>query len=131
MRLVDQLRSVRHTFDSNRARSALTLLGIMIGAGSIVLLAGLLKGGQEMLLYSEQAASETDIVRVSPDDAPVKQRERRIVAEQDSAVIIGHHHRVRDRADQPFELAPFAPAERRGKANPGPPHERHDLIEGG
>ena len=37
MRIVDQLRSVRHTFDSNRGRAALTLLGIMIGAGSIVL----------------------------------------------------------------------------------------------
>ena len=89
MRFVDQLRAVRHTFSSNRGRSALTLLGIMIGAGSIVLLAGLLRGGQEMLLYSEQAASETDIVRVSPDDAPVKQRlrTRRELSLQDQEVL--------------------------------------------
>ncbi len=89
MRLSDQLRSVRHTFAANRARSALTLLGIMIGAGSIVLLAGLLRGGQEMLLYSEQAASETDIVRVSPDDAPVKQRGRtqRNLSLQDQSIL--------------------------------------------
>jgi putative ABC transport system permease protein len=89
MRLVDQLRAVRHTFSSNRGRSALTLLGIMIGAGSIVLLAGLLRGGQEMLLYSEQAASETDIVRVNPEDAPVKQRgrTRRELSLQDQEVL--------------------------------------------
>ncbi len=89
MRLADQLRSVRHTFAANRARSALTLLGIMIGAGSIVLLAGLLRGGQEMLLYSEQSASETDIVRVNPDDAPVKQRGRtqRNLSLQDQEVL--------------------------------------------
>jgi putative ABC transport system permease protein len=89
MRLIDQLRSVRHTFAANRGRSALTLLGIMIGAGSIVLLAGLLSGGQEMLLYSEQVASETDIVRVSPDDAPVKQRGRtqRNLSLQDQEVL--------------------------------------------
>ena len=89
MRLVDQIRSVRHTFATNRARAALTLLGIMIGAGSIVLLAGLLRGGQEMLLYSEQSASETDIVRVSPDDAPVKQRGRtqRVLSLQDQEIL--------------------------------------------
>jgi putative ABC transport system permease protein len=89
MRIVDQLRAVRHTFAANRARSALTLLGIMIGAGSIVLLAGLLRGGQEMLLYSQQAASETDIIRVNPDDAPVKQRGRtqRNLSLQDQEVL--------------------------------------------
>jgi putative ABC transport system permease protein len=89
MRLVDQLRGVRHTFAANRGRSALTLLGIVIGAGSVVLLAGLLRGGQEMLLYSEQAASETDIVRVSPDDAPIKTRGRtqRELSLQDQEVL--------------------------------------------
>ncbi len=76
MRIGDYARSVRHTFSSNRGRSALTLLGIMIGSGSIVLLAGLMSGGQEALLSTEQAASEADIVRISPDEAPAKMRDK-------------------------------------------------------
>ena len=47
-----------HTFSGNRARAALTLLGIMIGAGSIVLLAGLLRGGEEALVNSSTRANE-------------------------------------------------------------------------
>ncbi len=73
MRLVDQLRSVRHTFDANRGRTALTLIGIMIGAGSIVLLASLLSGGQEALLNADQGAADTDIVQVDADEPPAKQ----------------------------------------------------------
>jgi putative ABC transport system permease protein len=61
----------------------------MIGSGSIVLLAGLLRGGQEMLIYTEQAASETDIVRVSPDEAPLKTRgkTKRDLSLQDQEVL--------------------------------------------
>ncbi len=76
MRIDDYVKTVRHTFSSNRVRSALTLLGIMIGSGSIVLLAGLMKGGQEALLLTEQAASEQDIVRISPDQTPPKMRNK-------------------------------------------------------
>ena len=56
------LRSVRHTFAANRVRAALTLLGIMIGAGSIVLLAGLLarrRGGAAPT--SRSSANEADL----------------------------------------------------------------------
>ncbi|MGZ3406039.1 MAG: ABC transporter permease, partial [Polyangia bacterium] len=72
MRLIDQIRSVRHTFDSNRGRVALTLLGIMIGAGSIVLLASLLRGGEEALVASNQSATDADLVRVDPDEPATK-----------------------------------------------------------
>jgi putative ABC transport system permease protein len=74
MKLADHLRSVRHTFASNRARAALTLLGIMIGAGSIVLLAGLLRGGEEALLRTSQRANEADLIQVRRDDPPTKQQ---------------------------------------------------------
>ena len=89
MRLVDQIRSVRHTFDSNRGRVALTLLGIMIGAGSIVLLASLLSGGQEALLNADQGAADTDIVQVDSDEAPAKQAQktRRELGRYDSEVL--------------------------------------------
>jgi putative ABC transport system permease protein len=89
MRFVDQLRSVRHTFDANRGRTALTLIGIMIGAGSIVLLASLLSGGQEALLNADQGAADTDIVQVDADEAPAKQakKTRRELGRNDSEVL--------------------------------------------
>jgi putative ABC transport system permease protein len=89
MRLIDQLRSVRHTFDSNRARVALTLLGIMIGTGSIVLLASLLEGGQEALLTVNQEASETDLVRVdkAAPSARHANRTRRELSQGDAEVL--------------------------------------------
>ncbi|HZS35398.1 MAG TPA: ABC transporter permease, partial [Polyangia bacterium] len=87
MRIGDQLRSVRHTFESNKARAALTLLGIMIGAGSIVLLAGLLRGGEEALVRTSQRANEADLIQVRRDEPPQKQlgRTRRDLSEQDAA----------------------------------------------
>jgi putative ABC transport system permease protein len=91
MRLVDQIRSVRHTFDSNRGRVALTLLGIMIGAGSIVLLASLLEGGQEALVATNQGATDADLVRVDPDDPPTKelQKTRRDLSLRDTTLMDG------------------------------------------
>ncbi|HEY2746041.1 MAG TPA: ABC transporter permease [Polyangia bacterium] len=76
MRLIDQLRSVRHTFDANRGRTALTLVGIMIGAGSIVLLASMLAGGQQALLDHDQQATGDDVVEVDSDEVPVQQTQK-------------------------------------------------------
>lgn len=76
MRMPDYLRSVRHTFSSNRVRAALTLLGIMIGSGTIVLLAGFLRGGEEALLFSSQQANEADLIKVVRDDPPAKDKQR-------------------------------------------------------
>ncbi len=89
MRLVDQIRSVRHTFDSNRGRVALTLLGIMIGAGSIVLLASLLTGGQEALTAANQGATDADLVRVDPDEPATKdlQKTRRELDQGDAETL--------------------------------------------
>ena len=64
MRFGDYLRSVRHTLTSNPLRAALTLLGTVIGSASIVLLAGLLRSGEEMLVFSAQNASESDLISV-------------------------------------------------------------------
>jgi putative ABC transport system permease protein len=72
VRFRDQMRAARHTFAANRGRTGLTLLGIMIGAGSIVLLVSLLKGGEEALVKTEQHASDSDIVEVDADEAPAK-----------------------------------------------------------
>src|SRR5439155_12586238 len=73
MRLGDQLRGVRHTFSSNRGRAALTLLGIVIGSGSIVMLAGLLRGGEEALISTSQQANEADLISIRRDEPPPQQ----------------------------------------------------------
>jgi putative ABC transport system permease protein len=53
---------------AHRARAALTLLGIVIGTSSIVLLAGLLRGGEEALTAANQEASDADLIEVHRDD---------------------------------------------------------------
>jgi putative ABC transport system permease protein len=91
MRLADQLRSVRHTFDANRGRTALTLLGIMIGAGSILLLASLLRGGEEALVSTAQNATDADLVRVDKDEPATKdlQKTRRELSQGDAELLDG------------------------------------------
>ena len=91
MRLTDQIRSVRHTFASNRTRAFLTLLGIMIGAGSIVLLAGLLRGGEEALLMTSHRANEADLVQVRGDEpkASQAQKTRRNLSVGDADTLSG------------------------------------------
>jgi putative ABC transport system permease protein len=86
MRMIDQVRAVRHTFSANRARAALTLLGIVIGTGSIVLLAGLLRGGEEALVNTSQRAAEADLVQVRRDDPPPTQSQKtsRVLSEGDA-----------------------------------------------
>src|SRR4051812_28443276 len=72
IRAVDVARSVRHTFVTSRLRVALTLIGIMIGAGAMVLLAGLLVAGKEALVRLAQGANESDLITVHTSDAPRK-----------------------------------------------------------
>ena len=72
MRTTDLVKSVRHTFKTARLRVALTLLGVMIGSGAMVLLAGLLTAGEEALVRLAQDANETDMIEVSRSDPPRK-----------------------------------------------------------
>jgi putative ABC transport system permease protein len=74
--LADQLSSVLHTFRHNKARSALTLLGMIIGAGSVVLLSGLLAGGQEALVATNQFIDDADVIQIESADPPPRQRGR-------------------------------------------------------
>jgi putative ABC transport system permease protein len=91
MQSLDLLRTVRHTFESNRGRVFLTLLGIMIGAGSIVLLASLLDGGQEALVKTNQGASDADLVRLDPDEPQWKDaaKTRRELGRSDAQLLDG------------------------------------------
>jgi putative ABC transport system permease protein len=75
MRLADLLLSVRFAIEG-RIRAFLTLLGIVIGTGSIVLLASLLRGGEEALIRAGQEVVEADIIQVRRDRVGIKDRNR-------------------------------------------------------
>jgi putative ABC transport system permease protein len=76
---------------ADRARAALTLLGIVIGAGSIVLLASLMSGGEEALIGASQQAVDADLVKIRRDDPPVSERTktRRSLSRADARLLAG------------------------------------------
>jgi putative ABC transport system permease protein len=74
--IVDQFGNVAHQFRHNKGRSFLTLLGMIIGAGSVVLLSGLLAGGEEALIATEQFLDDVDVIEVEAQGAPPKQQGR-------------------------------------------------------
>jgi putative ABC transport system permease protein len=73
---IEILRTVWQGFRTNRTRFALTLMGVMIGCGSLVLLSGLLEGGKEALLMASQKAAEDDLVEIRSSMAPRKDERR-------------------------------------------------------
>ena len=75
MRLGDRLRSATGAF-AHRVRAALTVLGVVIGTSSIVLLASLLHGGEHTLLETNQETSNEDVIEVHSEDPPPRQRFR-------------------------------------------------------
>lgn len=87
--LLDQLASVLHAFRQHKARSLLTLLGMIIGAGSVVLLSGLLQGGEEALSLANQFIEENDVIEVESAAVPPAQRGRtlRQLDDQDQGAI--------------------------------------------
>jgi putative ABC transport system permease protein len=89
MKTFDYLRSARNTFSQNRLRVMLTLLGIIIGVGSIVLLASLLRAGQEALMTTSQGATEADLIKVREEGAPPAQfhKPQRPLTQADADVL--------------------------------------------
>jgi putative ABC transport system permease protein len=74
--LRETLQGVWDTLRANRLRFLLTLSGIVVGCGSLVLLSGLLAGAREALVEATFRASEKDLVKVVPQEPPEKQRRR-------------------------------------------------------
>lgn len=74
--LTDQFATVLHAFLSNKGRSLLTLLGMIIGAGSVVLLSGLLAGGSDALTLADQFIDDADVIEVEEGEPPPQQRDR-------------------------------------------------------
>ena len=74
--LLDLFASVLHSFRQHKVRAFLTLLGMIIGAGSVVLLSGLLAGGEDALSSTQQFVEEKDVIEIENAAAPEKQRNR-------------------------------------------------------
>lgn len=75
MNLLDLLRSVSGAF-AHRLRASLTLLGIVIGSGSIVLLASLIVGGRTLLIDQSQGITDSDVVVVEKNQAPPDKQDK-------------------------------------------------------
>lgn len=73
MRLADLLREARGAF-AHRVRAALTVLGVIIGTASIILLASLLHGGEHTLIETSQQAGDEDVIEVHAEAPPSMQR---------------------------------------------------------
>lgn len=89
MSLLDILQSIF----AQRLRAALTILGIVIGTGSIILLASLIEGGGDYLATANQGISDDDVVTVktkrpSPKDAD---RTTRALSRTDAEAIAAAH----------------------------------------
>ena len=76
MSLVELIRSFVRTFARQRIRALLTLLGIMIGTGAVVMLSGLLESAQEALMQMSQSVNESDTLRIHTAEPPSTQRNR-------------------------------------------------------
>ncbi|AUX20513.1 hypothetical protein SOCEGT47_009850 [Sorangium cellulosum] len=76
---------------AHRTRAALTLLGIVIGAGAIVLLSSLLAGGEEALLRASQEAVEPDLIQIRPAEVSLgdRRRARRDLSRDDARALAG------------------------------------------
>jgi putative ABC transport system permease protein len=88
MKTLDLFRSVGAAF-ADRGRAALTLLGVVIGTSSIVLLASLLHGGEQALVGASQEAADDDVIEVHREATPPAQRERttRALSRADAAAL--------------------------------------------
>ena len=122
MSLTDLLRSLKLTFSGHRIRAFLTLLGVMIGTGSIVMLAGLLAGAEEALLTLNQGLNESDTLRIHKDEPPADQRGRatRELSRRDGDALAASE-RLRD-------VQVLSEARREARASHGGRHKRVRLV---
>ncbi|MFP5503374.1 MAG: ABC transporter permease, partial [Candidatus Sericytochromatia bacterium] len=67
MTLIEQILTVWRALWTNKMRSLLTLLGVMMGVGTIVLLSSLIAGGLASITRTVESASGEDVITVSVD----------------------------------------------------------------
>lgn len=85
----DLLLGAWRTLRAQRARAVLTLLGVVIGTGSIVMLAGLLRGAETALLGMNQGLSSSDILRFRKEEPPPNQahKTQRVLSRLDGQAL--------------------------------------------
>ena len=85
----DLLLGAWRTLRAQRARAVLTLLGVVIGTGSIVTLAGLLRGAETALLGMNQGLSSSDILRFRKEEPPPNQahKTQRVLSRLDGQAL--------------------------------------------
>jgi putative ABC transport system permease protein len=71
----ERIRALR-ALTGQRLRTLLTLLGIMIGSGAIVLVAGLVHGAEVALVSANQSVTGSDLVQIRAKDLPPRERLR-------------------------------------------------------
>jgi putative ABC transport system permease protein len=71
----ERLRALR-ALAGQRLRTVLTLLGIMIGSGAIVFVAGLVHGAEVALVAANQSVTGSDLVQIRAKDLPPRERLR-------------------------------------------------------
>ncbi|MCU1277358.1 MAG: hypothetical protein JWM53_904 [bacterium] len=71
MRASDYFHDIRRVLARNRFRTLLTLLGVVIGSGTIVFLAGVLRRANDALKGLTQTVADADVVVVRKDEAPI------------------------------------------------------------
>jgi putative ABC transport system permease protein len=85
----DRIRALR-ALTGQRLRTLLTLLGIMIGSGAIVLVAGLVHGAEVALVAANQSVTGSDLVQIRAKDLPPRERLRgRPELSRDDSVALG------------------------------------------
>jgi len=89
MRFSDVFRGMFAALSGNRLRALLTLLGIMIGTGSLVALAGLLRGAEEALVALNQGINDSSTVRIRQSAPPARgiPRTRRPLSASDGEAL--------------------------------------------
>ena len=85
----DLLLGAWRTLRAQRARAVLTLLGVVIGTGSIVMLAGLLRGAETALLGMNQGLSSSDLLRFRKEEPPPNQahKTQRVLSRLDGQAL--------------------------------------------
>ena len=86
MRLTDLLRSLG-SLVSHPTRALLTLLGIVIGSGAIVLTASLVRGGETALVESNQSTTDSDLVRIGRAAPPARALTHRELSRADADAL--------------------------------------------
>lgn len=89
MSFVEQLLSVWRALLANKTRSFLTLLGVIIGVGTIVLLSSVVGGGLKAIGRTVQQASGEDMIKVSVSTWTAEGERDPKLTSEDMAAITG------------------------------------------